>query len=354
MKSAILAIVGLFVSGGFFYHPASAGQYQLGVIDSFSGSNIASAVIGNSGWYAYTNQDGSMTTANMVTGASTTTAVPASGSYALSAVSSTGEVVGTALFPNGTVQAFIGQGGSLQLQPFSVGPAGTFSSRATGVNAAGAVSEEFYSFSAGFIEGAVLKPNGAVSFLAANTYTFGINAAGTVAGATNANTSGQQTAVAWLNGDYADPPTNLGMPTGTGGASGFLNDNDRIVGNNFNTLGTSYLWVNGKTSVIPYGAGPIDSQGEILCDDYNNPGNFFLLKPDGSQNPVDIIGGIPAGSYSFSGINDAGDIIGSGDLNSNGDSYNFILTPVAVPEPASLSFLAVCGSALLLRRRRFR
>src|SRR5205814_6861921 len=49
------------------------------------------------------------------------------------------------------------------------------------------------------------------------------------------------------------------------------------------------------------------------------------------------------------GINDSGQIVGTASVG--GIKHAFLLTPTAVPEPASLWVLALVGVALLIRRR---
>ena len=52
------------------------------------------------------------------------------------------------------------------------------------------------------------------------------------------------------------------------------------------------------------------------------------------------------------GINDLGQITGTGTIG--GQTHAFEMTPVGVPEPASLAVLTVCGLAVLQKRQRIR
>jgi hypothetical protein len=58
--------------------------------------------------------------------------------------------------------------------------------------------------------------------------------------------------------------------------------------------------------------------------------------------------------YDAISINDGGQIVGLGNPTGNGsraDVHGFLLTPVSVPEPASITMSAL-GTLCLLRRRR--
>ncbi len=113
--------------------------------------------------------------------------------------------------------------------------------------------------------------------------------------------------------------TDLGTLGGTDSYGEAINDSGQVVGSANTSIGDwdAFLYSNGSmidlNSVVAPGSG------------------FTMTEADG--------------------INDAGDICGQG-TDADGNSYAFELTPIAVPEPASASLLAIGSPVLFARRRR--
>ncbi|MCX5671716.1 MAG: PEP-CTERM sorting domain-containing protein [Planctomycetota bacterium] len=157
----------------------------------------------------------------------------------------------------------------------------------------------------------------------------------------------------WRNGALIDLGPALGGSALFGVPS--INDVGQVVGFSYLLSGgyQAFLWENGTTTrlaLLPGGQG-------TLASDINNLGQ--IVGADGSHRAVLWEGGaisdlndlVPDDSgwtlRSAHAINDLGQIVGWGIIN--GNDHAFLLTPV--PEPATLSLLALGGAALVRRRR---
>jgi probable HAF family extracellular repeat protein len=189
-----------------------------------------------------------------------------------------------------------------------------------------------------------------------------INAAGHVAG--QGTTSRGELHAFWWDGATM---TDLGtLEMGTSSLALGMNDADAVVGlSTTDALGTSFhafLWSNGAGMVQLDELAPFDTR----AFDINNGGDAVgwswidavgnaraVLWEDGGA-ATDLNDCIPAGSgwllNDARGINDAGQIVGNGELN--GAPRAFLLTPV--PEPLSGILAGIAAGAIIRRRGRTR
>jgi probable HAF family extracellular repeat protein len=232
------------------------------------------------------------------------------------------------------------------------------------------------------------------------TYAYGINNSGQIVGYGEDSTGRYDRAVLYSGGTFQ----NLGTLPGEAGSDGFaLNNRGDVVGISANTNGAGFpfIYTAGAMhqigSVNGRGLGINDSQqvvgliaggfGEAFYDNYAT--SFYSAVPA----PVGFLGsilegindsGVAVGDCSTSSlvegavyipgqtmvpfdqllapsasgwnisssaaINNLGQVVGVGSFD-GGSSQVVILTPVAVPEPSGLSFLAIGGLTLLRRRR---
>jgi uncharacterized membrane protein len=100
----------------------------------------------------------------------------------------------------------------------------------------------------------------------------------------------------------------------------------------------SALNVSGQFGTVAYG---VNNAGQVVGYYYgsafgpNNADNGFL-EINGVFSTIDVPG---ATSTQIFGINDAGDLVG--DYSDSTGTHGFLATPAAVPEPVSLSLLAI-------------
>jgi uncharacterized membrane protein len=132
-----------------------------------------------------------------------------------------------------------------------------------------------------------------------------------------------------------------------------INDRGQVLGVDFGLGGVIWDLVTGTKQVVPDPAGlsGINNLGQIVGSlSRDKDGAFIWDESLGKRFLSDLI---PSGTgweldYAFA-INDAGDIVGYGDLN--GQVRGFLMTPV--PEPAAWSLFAAGALGLLACRRRF-
>jgi probable HAF family extracellular repeat protein len=181
-------------------------------------------------------------------------------------------------------------------------------------------------------------------------YAYDINNVGQITGSAN-RPNGPQHAFRYQNGVMTD----LGVLAGTTASQGLaINDLGQVVGRSFYTTGTgvevnSAFLYSGSTMVnLGYGqAFGINNAGDVVgCD-----GSHAFIYQNGTMIDLNTLIA-PGSGWTLSAafaINDAGQIVGQGSFNGN---KAFLLTPI--PEPATVSLLAVGLGAMAMRRRRGR
>jgi probable HAF family extracellular repeat protein len=175
----------------------------------------------------------------------------------------------------------------------------------------------------------------------------GINNRGEVVGQASGPTSAH--AFAWTRiGGMRD----LGSLDGPGSASGAnaINDQGQIVGGSYSQgAGTTHaVYFNGP-NVIDLGtlgglsdASAVNTLGQVVGDSYTSDGDHaFITDLDGGPM-VDLNTLIPPDSgwirlFSAQGINDAGQIVGSGQLPGYDVIHAYLLTPVDSPAAAVIT-----------------
>ncbi|HEY1685279.1 MAG TPA: DUF3466 family protein [Tepidisphaeraceae bacterium] len=177
-------------------------------------------------------------------------------------------------------------------------------------------------------------------------------------------TSIQEEAVLWQNGTVIDL-----TPGNTWSKADGINDQGQVIGNmneslnNGGLINVPFLWdaIKGLTELSDFGDGgyaeSINDQGEIVGFVFNQDGTETLASLWVKGVLYNLNDLLPANSgwvlEDATGINDAGDIVGSGIYD--GQDEAFLLTPdgaISIPEPAALAFGAGICSLFALRRQR--
>lgn len=240
---------------------------------------------------------------------------------------------------------------------------------ATGVNASQQISG-FGNTANGYIHAFLIGPTGTINDLStlngadANSRAYGINGVGQVVGASE--TAGGTTHAF------------IGTPGNLIDLGGLANGNDSSVGLAINDLGRAvgFAGIQGSTHAfrttpnntledLGVLAGTVSSRANAI-NNFNivvgssqfgsGLSHAFIYDDSLPVKMVDLNALIsPAAGWvlnSATGINDAGQIVGTG-INGSGQTHAFLLTPTAVPEPSVL-VLATLGLGLLVGGRRFR
>ena len=260
-------------------------------------------------------------------------------------INDVGQVVGFSGASAGD-RAFLWSNGSMS----NLGKlSGGVSSYGWSVNASGQVTG-YSTSSAG--NRAFLWSNGVMSDLGtlpggSYSYGYGINESGQVTG------NSANHAFLWSNGVMSD----LGTLQGGGYSIGYaINESGQVTGHSGDH---AFLWSNGVMSdlgTLPGGSYSygyaINDSGQVTGRAYTPAGEHAFIYSDGVMSDLNaqLINGQGWTLYQGRGINDLGQITGTGSLNNQ--TRAFLLTPVAdTPEPATTLLVSAAILAALARRR---
>jgi len=259
------------------------------------------------------------------------------------AVNSLGEVVGLAGTAGGGQKPFLFSNGTLTELPNGGTP--------QGINTAGSIVGYF---TPAADEGAPVDithafviQNGVFTDLG-GTEAHGINTSGQIAGTSVNSSNNSLEATVWTNGT----PTLLGFLPGETYSRAFaINDAGQVTGNAYTTVPQyslhAFLFSNGTMTDIDTlksqasWAFGINSNGVVVgmvADQPDSMAYHAFVYVGGSMMDLNTL--IPAGSgltlMQANGINDAGQIVGQAQVNSDGTVRGFLLTPVP-PQITSIS-----------------
>jgi probable HAF family extracellular repeat protein len=283
------------------------------------------------------------------------------------AINDSGVVVGAGYTAGDkTTHAFLYSNGTLT----DLNPQGATESYATSINNLGQVAGQFASPATGGAYHAAIFANGSVTDLGsldnglASALALGINASGQVVGESQTGTGSSSStdhAVLFSGGTIKD----LGTFGGDTSVANGINAAGEITGSADTTgdqEGHAFIYQNGVMTDLGTLGGDfstgqgINSEGDVVSFSAvtDNLYDDATLYEDGTLYDLNNL--IPANPNYYldvaTGINDQGQIVGYGD---DGNLYSaFLLTPTAVPEPASLSLFVAGAVGLLGRRRRRR
>jgi probable HAF family extracellular repeat protein len=265
------------------------------------------------------------------------------------AINSLGQVVGYSTTRNGD-RAFLFSNNVM----YDIHSADFLNSYAKGVNDAGQVTGFFDARNYAYTH-AFLYENGRMRDLGVLGVTpegyglsdaFAINNKGQVVGYSTTTTSGVVHAFLYDDGQMHD----LGALGGSRSEAHAINDAGQVVGNSTMADGTTHPFLYDAAGLHDLGfigaASGINNHGDII----GSTGSFFFLFSQGRLiNLTELISDTGFMMYGASGINDAGQIVGT--AARNGQVHAIILSPV--PEPSSWvlfgSALVLCGAASRLR-----
>jgi probable HAF family extracellular repeat protein len=289
----------------------------------------------------YSNSTGSTLTALPTFGGSTSVATAVNGNSATFSVVGQSQYTGA----GGALRAFLWSNSS----PSVLTALGTTSTDdGLGATGAGATSMAYGINASGLVVGYAQTTSAQHAFVYATgsskmydlgvdtsdgsgaSTAYAINSSGVIVGQTDTDSSTQ----AFIYSGY-----NFAV---TGGTS-----SDTTLGNHFLDIGS----LDGTTS----SALAINTGGDVVgtsSADAGSASHAFLYEPGGSMQDLNDLTTLPVGWTldEATGINNAGDITGIADDGTS--EYAFLLTPSAVPEPASIGVVCIGGGLLLLKRRR--
>jgi probable HAF family extracellular repeat protein len=280
------------------------------------------------------------------------------------AINNGGQVTGASDVSAGASHAFLYGGGAMT----DLGTLPGFTeSVGNAINDLGQVAGHSYSLLAGSPTQAFLYSGGTMTPLGTlggrDSYAFGINNGGQITG--QSLTTGNLSARAFLYS--GGQMTDLGTLGGTNSVGMALNDAGQVTGLAYLADFTYHAFVYSNGTMTDLGTltpggfslgAAINSAGHVTGSASSDPtlpddvgGMHAFVYRDGVM--IDLNAFAPAG-VTFTdgfGINDAGQIIVRGNTDDIFEGY--LLTPVAVPEPALLMLLgsAVVGLCVATRRR---
>jgi probable HAF family extracellular repeat protein len=128
------------------------------------------------------------------------------------------------------------------------------------------------------------------------------------------------------------------------------------INNSGQVIYASTLWDNGSSTTLDGNLYALNELGQVVGSATVGSGQHAMIwtnTPEHTRTDLNTL--IPPDSgWAYLAeaydINDSGQIVGYGRLVGSNFDRAFLLTPV--PEPASLSLLALAGLAILRRRRR--
>lgn len=287
-------------------------------------------------------------------------------------INDAGQVTGVGISSFGSVRAFRTTAtGRFDDPGAELGTlAGYWGSRGFAINASGQVTGEAIQYPPNPVlnpvrafrtsaNGGIGDPGADLGTLGgANSTGYGINASGQVTGAAQTADGHYRAFRTTATGRISDPGAELGSLGGGDGRGAAINDSGVVVGSSFTADGFSHAFrssPNGQPVTLT-DLGTLPGDDSSAAHAVNALGELVgISKRPGSDSHAivvyqlqmyDLNDLIPAGSgwllTNASGINDAGQIVGTGYLG--GNQHAFRLTPIPIPEPSGLA-LAGCTLA---------
>jgi probable HAF family extracellular repeat protein len=328
---------------------ATAAPYSITPLGTLGGPTSAAAAINNAGQivgnsdtssgpsHAFLCSGGTMLDLGTPAGATSSSAT---------AINDGGQVTGN----TNDLHGLLYSGGSISPlnDPFDIPP---HSSEGYGINSAGVVAGDWAGFAATFSANSWVELNGATS----DSRVWAINDSGQMAGRLTTN-GGAQHAFLYSGGTIHDLGT-LGGPSSDGRA---INSSGHVVGSASRdgvlADNVAFFYANGTMQNIGNLGGlamglSINSSDVVVgASELNGslPYHAFIYAGGAMQDLNNLI---PGGSGWFlniaSGINDSGQIVGSGTYQ--GQTQAFLLTPAPEPTGALVMLIAMWGRIVASR-----